>query len=495
MGIVRFTLEGDEAKAVQAMLKVIDKQRIAERKFKDMGRAARGARDQTERVGESAGRMGQRSDSAIGGMKRGFMTLIAPIASVGAGVALVTKALRDMNAERERGATALKGMGEGFKRLVQISGGRPEELQALTSLTTSIARGEGIAPAEAAQLVFTGRSLGFSVGELRKMAPIQRIANLQSMVRGVGKFQQAFGADAGTPMAIFNKALVAAERSDIDVDALLTAAIQPAAAFARIGESDEQLLAAMSVLSGPGGKEPEIVATQIRSLATAFAKAPEQFKGLGFFGAFEKARAMPEELRRELIMGRVEAASAYTLMDKMWPVLQKRLGDIQAAEAATGTIGSAFRRTLGVVEGDPVMMALFRNRKAQVGQQLAEMGILGPSRLATEAERARMREISIEAGEDPFTRWGRGAAGAVTEFFGGDEDDVRTAQAGAPGIFGPLQLLRQWATGGDDTRSRVTRRLLQKEDENADKLGRAADKLSEATDRMGAPNPNAGDLD
>ena len=482
-GKVQMIFEGDSAKAVQALDKTQEKLRALEQKFAEFKRTAKDSGDQVGKVGDHADEMGKKGEGALGSMTRGFGGMLASVVSVSGAIGLATKALADMNAEGERAADLARGIAPGLQQLVQISGSK-QELGALTSFSRALSQQEGLTPQQAAQAVFTGRSLGFSLEAIADVAPVARAGgDLEEALRGAGKMREAFGMrEIGSERGVLSKAGVAAATSDIDFREFLKASIGPAASFARIGASDESLLAAMSVLSGPAGATPDIAATQIRSLATSLAK--EGVAGQDFFGKVQAIAGLPEETRQR-ILGRVEAAGAYTLLTRDEGALLKRGMALQGALVQEG-LASAIRipgtgggvdwlaEKAALAEGDPVISAVLRERRAKSSEEWSALGLRGPDRLDTETVIKQIQDASVRAGEGGLARWYRTGKMRTAQFLLGDRPGVvedvglggPTSPGGGPAIVGPMLRQIQEEQRGGALDSEAVERLTQALEEN-----------------------------
>jgi hypothetical protein len=239
MGTVHYRLEADADAAQRGFDKLTDKVRQLERKLKEVGRSSK--------------TQGSR-------MKRSFGSVVMVMGSLQGGIDKVTEAFRFMDAEAARGAETIKKMEEGAKRLIQVSTSATEFRQ-LMALSKSIAL-TGIEPTLAQGMVFGAKSQGL-LANIPLFARSAQFMDPLTAITSVGKFKSAFGeAEAGTSRELLNKFLRAAHFSDVTVDEIAKASVIAAQPASRLGGSDEELLAFMSVLS-PAFKSPETAAFRI----------------------------------------------------------------------------------------------------------------------------------------------------------------------------------------------------------------------------------------
>jgi len=463
---IHFVMDADDAKVVQSLDKMRAKLQKVEAKLADV-----------ERKGKAAGRgvkgVGDKGTAAAGRLKSAFGALggpTGPLAMVATSAALATKALAEMNAEANRGAQVLKGASDPMGALAQISK-TPEQFQQRLALSRDLALGSGIEFNAAAQAVFDAQSLGISEKEIRELAPAGVLGSefVPAMLRGGGKLREAFGAEETGPLrGIVNKAGAAALRSDTTAPDILLNALTFAPGLSKIGGSDEEGLAALGIMSGPGGKETGEAATLLRAYAKALDKAG--IKG-GYLAGTLALSSMSEADRTKALGGRQEAKSAYHLLSTRTDLLRERTAEVAAAEGLSGTDQSYLNLAIGSRMGSTVGRGTFKARQAELKLALAEAGTLGVERLETQTLRNELATESINSGEGRYKAQLRKGAGETIEGLGGGPEAVSNAEKFA-GFS--LEVLRwqlgfgPWGGGDDD------------EKPPADDLSQAAGDLREA---------------
>ena len=432
-GKVQMIFEGDAKKVVDEMEKMRTKLRAVE--------------GDLAKVKAQGKQMGDSSSQALGAMKQGFASMIAPIGSVAGAIGLATKMIREMNAEAERGAQAIKEAADPLSKLAQLSGSQGD-LDRRIKAARDLSVQAGIPLGASAKTVFDAISApGVTLGDVERVAPGGRLGleYVPTAIEGAGAIREAFkGKDkTGSVMAIVNKAQMASDKSVADFAAMLSNTVQFAQPAARIGSTDEETFAALSVTAGPGGNASE-AATKLAALTGMMGKAG--FKG-GIAGGVERLMSMSEGERKEIIGGRKEAIAAYDILRVRLGLLRERTTEIEQAEALTGTAGSPFRQAVERARRNAILGGEFRTRQADIELQMTEAGYFGVGRLGSEAARRELTTQRIREGEMPAQRYIRRAAGWGAEQLNLGEGAVRAAEEEAPratAAAGPLGALMQY---------------------------------------------------
>ena len=256
MGDITFRVDADTGRAVQGFLALIDKQRQAERKFRDMGTAAKGAgrasKRTTDRMGKGLGNVTFQAGTLRGALDK------------------VTEAYRFMSQEQDTSARKLEAIVEGTKRLVQVSTTMKESGE-LSGLARSIAASGVVDAAQAQEMVFAAKSVGLT-RDLGTFTRAGMFMDPTSAIMTVGKLQAAFGEEAvGGSRRALNMVIGGAAQADVTVDKMAQASLVAAQASSRLGGTPEELMAFLSVLS-PAMKSPETAAFRISRFASVLSR-------------------------------------------------------------------------------------------------------------------------------------------------------------------------------------------------------------------------------
>jgi hypothetical protein len=492
MGNIKLVYDADEERALRGIQKLVQKQLEAERKFKDVGRAAKGAGTQAGRLGDKAEEMGRKSGAAVNKMKSGFEALGAatgPLAATALLITQIRQGLQDVNAEAARAAESARGSFAGLQKLAQISGGKPEEFQRLISASARISRIHGVPFGDSMAAVFSGRSLQLSLGEIESLSPFGRVADLDPVIGGVGDVYAAFGRkEAGSARDVANKLGVTAAESKVSLQEFAPKLSIIGAASRMIGVGDEEAMAALAYMSAGQGQSAEEGATQIKALMTAIRKSPRELgvRGAGsFVEMVRRIGALPEGDRTKFFTSNVRAAGGLAGLQMKLPSIEALVERLRhEQEVLSGTPGSYMRSTVGVMESSVIGRGLLRERRGKVGRMLGEMALLGEGRLATQATIDEAAAASVQRGEPRFIRAARLRAATRAEEWGLGEGGVDVAERmGGGQVFG--------YAGPSGT---VVGLLISIRDLLAEKPAAREDAI-EATLRRIVANPNAGDLD
>jgi hypothetical protein len=378
-GKVQMIFEGDEKKLADSLDRQRTKLRNLQAEFDKLKAKGKSA-------GDGVSRGMKKGTGSLAKMRKGFTQLIGPIASVGAAVGTVTKLMGELNEERLRGAAMAKDNFGMLQQLGQISKS-PADFRNMIRMASDTSIKEGVPFNEAGAGVFAGRSLEMSDREIKDLQPVARlVGDYGGAIRGVGKMFAGFTRkETGSARAIFNKMGVAAETSDVSLDEFAPEAIGIAAPFRQIGLSDEEGLAAMSVLSAGQGATPAIAATQLKSLATAIFKSDPKLgvKGLNLADAVRKIKSMPESDQIKHFLGRAEAARGLQgLTDKMgkYEPLVDRLHQEEALTDA-GSPDTYLKSKLRNFESLGLVRSLLGERRSGAVNVLSEMASHGEGKL------------------------------------------------------------------------------------------------------------------
>jgi len=403
MGTVVFRMDADEARAVQAFQRVVDKQRQVERAFGKSTAAA----NQTSMAGKKAGdevqTMGQKMGTAA-------TSMVAQFATATAAIGAVVAVMRQGRKEAEEAANIVRGVEDPWKRLVQISGGDAARLSKLTQTARTISEREGLDPAKAAGIVFQAESIGLG-DHLGDMAPFARVGDLEKAITSTGKIRSIFGEKGGTPRGILSKLLTAAATSDVDVDTIAQQAIKAGPAFFSIGGTADELLAAMSV-AAKGTSSPEEGATAIAALASVMRKGGMKS---GFAAGLDALKGLPEDdPRMAAVKKEKRALTGFTALSEGHELFRQ----VFAATTAAGS-GAAFDSAVVAADSNAQLRSILDANRAKARAANVQLfGESGTDELSYEQLRDLMISDSMEKGESPAMRlWRRMNLGAE-RFFG-----------------------------------------------------------------------------
>lgn len=425
MSNVTINLTGDEARLLRALDKVIEKEKQVRDGFKETATQTKGD-----------------GDAFLSGTVQNYIT---GLATVGGAIEGIKLAWRQMREEQEIAARSIEGGESGLRRLAQLAE-TPQDLAHLKAEAEKTSRETGMSldRAQALQFAIESQQLG---GERGLFSQVSQFAGAEPLSTGVGKMIAGFGAgEVGGARAAINKLLVAAKTSDVDVESFAPTAAIFAGTAGAIGASDEEALAALSVLS-PVFKSSETAGERIRALASFIQR--KGFGGKGFKSGMEAIGADISEMtdvERGKYFGSQEVQQGYTA----YAANAGRIDDLAGLLDFEGGLGpgdDAVARRLAVVGSDPGLSAL-RDREAALRQK--ELGLAdeyGSMEIRRQAEVAR--QTSLREGEGFLTRWGRGtlagwSAGSPTAT---ERDVARSGDlgaiigdsaAGSIGDFGPI---------------------------------------------------------
>jgi hypothetical protein len=360
MGTVVFRLEGDDAGAVQAFLRLTDAQKKAELQAMRTGAAGARATQKMKRGARSA----ESGMSSLTSSLKGFV-------SGAAAIAMATRALTAFNEEKRKAAEGIETGEFARAQLAQLAD-TPEQMRKLVAESNKSRAQEGMTQIAADQLQFQLTSLGLA--QHRGMfASMYGMADVAQLAEGVGTLQQAFGKqETGDARRVVNKLLTASQTSKTTIEQFSPAATLAAKQMGMIGGTDEELYATLSVLA-KSLKSADMAGTQIGGLADVLTK--KGFTGKGLLGGvtemekYIKAQGIEGE---EFIkfFGRKEARLAYLSVLKDRDQIKETQKAIEAADVeAAGQ--DAITRKLAARAGDETIMASRRKRIAAQQKELA----------------------------------------------------------------------------------------------------------------------------
>lgn len=438
MGQIVLRIDADEANAVTAFRKLTAAQQQSELAALKAGAA-----------GDKAGKQaGQGADFASGMFQKAGRDLLAWAAGFGtlsAAVGLAKKAIAQLNAERERGATAGKEAEPGFSKLAQLAGGDQQRLAAMIASTKQTMAETGMPAEKAAQLQYALESEGMQGG--RKMfAETTKIGvDPTQMVEAVDQMATIFGDQAGSQRQILNQLVATGKTSGTGVSELAPYAVSAAQASKELGGTMDELLATLGVMSHVS-RSTKLAASDIESLSKALIAAQPKLPGAGqgaMFGmpgaeakpsgmistiqAIQKMGLSPAEL--EKLLGGQGAAMAFRAVSEQLPTIQAARGGLAAAKAGTGGAEDLLTGMVKTVEGTPLLAGVQRARQAKAAADIAEMEKFGAAGLETQtaAERFREEVSGLPVRQRLSMRAARGILSPTAVLSGATGEDVSSA--------------------------------------------------------------------
>ena len=393
------------------------------------------AAEKLQRVKQAGDRAGRSARSAFGpsilkqlkGYATGWVSVGAAIAAVVSGLKAAAAADKAFRGNRAR---ELEGAETALRRLGQLPGGR-RQLAADIAGTKRSAREGPMSLAEAARLQF---SLGsFSKRSQRGLyASVSRMLDTESgetpsqIANTVGTLQSALGRrETGGDRAVINKILAASARTKVGIADLGVGSTLAAKTAAQRGTTDEELLAAMAVLTR-GLKSPELAGQRIQQFMAAAGKRGLPGQGiLGTARALE-ARGLGEQQLRQLLPKR--AYEGYLNVIQSAGAIGDVTRAVGAAGAGTGK-GDMLDRQLAAIGSNPTLAALRRRRAVK----RPGMTALGVETLNRETARELIRNEIAGDETSGFRRHMAAMAGSYMDnplgsFFAGVLDDTGVAK-------------------------------------------------------------------
>jgi hypothetical protein len=360
MAKVKFNLEADEAKAVNAFLRVVDAQNKTER----------GMRGINSKTKEQDGLFGKVSSSVKG--------YLASFAAAGA----VVQGIRMINEELDRNVQLTKTAERSRSLSLSLAAGDPETAKFIKDAEKQYMATSGSTAEEAANAVFGIRSV-FATEDQQQQA-VDFSSKADRMLRSSGKFAEGLGtimnalgeAETGNVAQLGNKLIAAANVSKTDASEFGNELSRIAKTGASVGAGDEILSSALAFGSASQKSAAE-ASTRLRALMVDMKK--EGIQGDTFEEKFENMLASGITGSNALgkFTNNVEAAEGFQMVYDDWNRIKKLKGDLDREGALAGTDGSLLNRSLGLLANNPEVELPYQNRvnKAQIDQVMENFGI------------------------------------------------------------------------------------------------------------------------
>lgn len=349
MATIKLEITGNDARAVKALQRVLDQQDKLFQKSK-------------KGFGDELPNSTTAWITRLGG-------ILPVLTAIESGLNAITNA-------QKRAQDSLSEQGRSFGALAQLAGGDKSALQNLMGMARqTYAEGGAASLSAAAQQVFRLQSAGLTSEADRRLASrIQGVgltADAGAFLESAKKVQTAAGTgEAGSIENILSKALVAGKYGIGDVSQIMESTVRGAPLLRGLGMSDEDLTAAVTLLSQTT-RSPEMAGTNVASLLRSLTESGK-FQGLGIAGSVQKISEMaPTPQAAMKLLGREEAYQAYrNIADNMGAFSQIR-GEVDAAQRGTGLLNQVIMSA----ETDPVIAMERERNMARAGRTLAEQGM------------------------------------------------------------------------------------------------------------------------
>ena len=296
---------------------------------------------ETRAAGAEMDRAGEKTQKAYGpaaqNQLKKLITMLGPGLGLLGAVRLVTKAFGEMAEARKEAGARLSEAEMGLGKLSQLAGGDPEKLKALVKKSVQfMAYGGAPTLGEAATTMFELESAGATTdAQVKFFAQLYGIDNPAELATAAGKLRAGFGPkEAGTFREIMSKGVAAAAPvTGVGINEILQASLPGASVAAELGISDEELLAAVSILAQKA-KSADVGGTQIEGLLRSLQKRGfvEEHKGKSLIEMLDVIRKEKMDTP-ELIeyFGRKEAAAGFSRLQPK--EFGERLASINKAQA------------------------------------------------------------------------------------------------------------------------------------------------------------------
>lgn len=349
-------------------------------------------------------------------------TYLAGVAGITAAVRAVGAAWDFADQRRENAARNARESQDSAASLAQLASS-DQEFRMLNAKARQIRRlGGATTMAEANQIVFELASSGLvSESDVLFAAQSKGVLDPTGTARAAGKLRGAFGAgEAGSLQQIASKGIAAAAPvTGTGATELLTAATKASASASKLGLSDEELLAMLSVV-GQTTESIDVAGTQINRLLVSLNQqgAPS---GVGvrnlLASAQEKVEGMTRK-QRKTFFGRETAERAFFQLTKPG-ALDTLFQRQQAIEQAQET-GLAMQK-VRMASSDPVIAAARLARRAEGTKEVTDLETASGMRNVMNATIARDQARFAAGGASDFMLFARRSGMRLVQRVAGDE--------------------------------------------------------------------------
>jgi len=396
MAGIHFNLTAEDARAVSAMTKVIDKMREAE---------------------GAAKRTGNSGEMSFSGIVAKAGSVVSAYVSIQAAIDAYTAGIRLANQMEDEGIASLEASIEARQRLAQVAKS-PEQVADLQKFTEQVRVQYGLAADQATRMVADLTSAGAKVEEIGTFALLPQGPEL---LRSTALASKAFGGDqVGSLRQLVNESLAIASDSMPFSEELL-ANVAKAAPFARMaGATDEQTMALMGVI-GSARKDSRVASTEV---AAIFKEMEDEHVSMdkGLPAALAKMQKLVKS-------GKIKESRAIAGIDTAManlPMLQSLIGAAEAASAGTGEGDLASQYAQKFLQGADLQ--LLKKRSAEQRVELLKEKEAMEGGIEEETVKKQIVSASREF-DEPWrtTAWRETAAGWAEQWGGGKEEMLQAA--------------------------------------------------------------------
>ena len=432
---------GDASKLAQALDSIARKQGEIESGFKKVGASGKSASSAVEKGFESG--------------NASMLRWVGTLGSAASAVAVLTRAITDLRTVEDEAGKSLEASVPGKRLFAQLTAEKAE-FAALNQHVDTL-RKRGMQTEAAQDVVFKARSAGMDLEQMTPMfADLREIGfTPQAAIESVLKLQGSFGGagrgatGAGNEREIVNKLLAGSESSPVAAQDMARVTSIVANTFASIGGQDEDLIAALAVMSNVT-KTPETTAERLKMASAQIAQKrhllPAELRDkdpLDIMAALPEAAARGELFDAEQVKGKrggrkekrlpvslekflgsIEAVEAVRLVDKKEGEIAEVAAKIRAAESGTGTSGDLLSGRLDRVRNEPDLVAVTAKEVADQKLQLDREGRFGSQEtLADAVQAARKQEFGRTSNR--ASAWIQGQLDSAERFLMGPESFVQ----------------------------------------------------------------------
>jgi hypothetical protein len=407
--------------------------------------------------------MGKTTQNSLGGMAKMALGAAAAYGVVNKALRETINLLRDVEAERKRGAERITSDLDQTKRLAQVADVKgPDTLASLIRRSEQLAAQTGIEPSAAKGIIFQGKSVQ-ALAETENLA--RRISPFVPSAAAPGILEAAFTIKQNLPQLsmqeIVNVMGRGAQRTKLSL-AQFGEPIAEAAPIAKLVQGAkfniEEITATAGAIVGPT-TSPEKAMTQLNRFLVGAGRAglggmdiPELLEKVATLqpvsdiekaelqklaqgrrgpARIEAERRLAEGKQYAEIFGRVEAQKFFASAGSPEQIerIRRLEQELILARKATGTAASFIAERQRVATGTPTLAAGLRGLRAEQRLGVAEARAFGVEDIGRQAITKEMAAESIEAGASRFGRQvGKRFAGGA-EFIGMSEEQIGKAFA------------------------------------------------------------------
>jgi hypothetical protein len=422
MGNITFKIEGEASSVIAAYRQLHESQKKSE--------------DATKSHAQSHQNMVQQGLSGLQSMVTGWVGVQAIVQAV---IGSLKEAGRVMDAAAEKSKLYAQAGGQ----LAQLAIGAKDPKAEMTRLQAAVNQAYAVGTFQNRQqaegMVFQLASQG-ALAETNFFARLGKIDDPTALAIKAAALRQAMGTkETGSLRGVVSKAMAgAATAPGVGASDILGGAVGGASYAKMLGLSDEDLLAAVSLLAQKTGSG-EAAGSQVSALLKAFVKKEVKGRNLQEMISTLAAKKMAPEDLMKFLGNRGEAAAAFTTLSGT---------DVAGRSAAIGRsaeFGGIAEQAIGLAEGADELAAATGRRAAEAQSEIA----LEPrGRLVNLVESLHERRLTALRGAGyPEAMLQLGEAGrAASKWIGGEAALRHEVEAGQWEYADPRAQLGQYMT-------------------------------------------------